>query len=102
MCPLANAGVPMRLLLGESTAGAAPGVEFVAIASRVPLAEPEIERLRGLCRARPTVLAGLQNDAFLDALPEAAVRISAADATPLTRRMVARAVAGLWRAAGGA
>jgi hypothetical protein len=46
------------------------------------------------------VLVGLQNDAFLDALPEAAVRISASDATPLTRRVVARAVAGLWRAAG--
>ena len=97
---LGNAGVPLPLLLGEATA--APGVEFVAIASRVPLADSEIERLRALCRARPTVLVGLQNDAFLDALPEAAVRISASDATPLTRRVVARAVAGLWHAAGGA
>jgi beta-N-acetylhexosaminidase len=99
---LANAGLPMGLLLGESAAGSTPGVELVAIASRVPLADSELERLRALCRARPTVLVGLQNDAFLDALPEAAVRISAADATPLTRRVVARAVAGLWRAAGGA
>jgi beta-glucosidase-like glycosyl hydrolase len=97
---LGNAGLPLPLLLGD--AAATPGVEFVAIASRVPLADSEIERLRGLCQARPTVLVGLQNDAFLDALPEAAVRISASDATPLTRRMVARAVAGLWRAAGGA
>ena len=48
------------------------------------------------------MLVGLQNDAFLDALPEAAVRISASDATPLTRRAVSGAVAGLWRAAGGA
>jgi beta-glucosidase-like glycosyl hydrolase len=95
---LGNAGVPLLLLIGEATT--APGVEFVAIASRVPLADSEIERLRGLCRARPTVLVGLQNDAFLDALPEAAVRISASDATPLTRRTVSRAVAGLWRAAG--
>ncbi len=97
---LGNAGVPLSLLLGE--AKVSPGVEFVAIASRVPLADSEIERLRGLCRARPTVLVGLQNDAFLDALPEAAVRISASDATPLTRRTVSRAVAALWRAAGGA
>ena len=99
---LANAGLPMRLLLAGSAEAGAPGVEFVAIASRVPLADAELERLRTLCRARPTVLVGLQNDAFLDALPEAAVRISAADATPLTRRTVSRAVAGLWRAAGGA
>jgi beta-glucosidase-like glycosyl hydrolase len=98
---LASAGLPMRLLLGEPGAGEPPGVEFVAIASRVPLADSEFERLRALCRARPTVLVGLQNDAFLDALPEAAVRISAADATPLTRRAVSRAIADLWRAAGG-
>jgi beta-glucosidase-like glycosyl hydrolase len=96
---LGDAGVPLPLLLGE--AKVPPGVEFVAVASRVPLADPEIERLRGLCRARPTVLVGLQNDAFLDALPEAAVRVSASDATPLTRRVVSRAVAKLWRAAGG-
>lgn len=97
---LGNAGLPLPLLLGKATG--TPGVEFVAVASRVPLADSELERLRGLCRARPTVLVGLQNDAFLDALPEAAVRISASDATPLTRRVVARAIAGLWRAAGGA
>ena len=45
------------------------------------------------------MLVGLQNDAYLDLLPEAAVRVSAADATPVTRRAVARAAAGLWRAA---
>jgi hypothetical protein len=39
------------------------------------------------------VLVGLQNDAFLDDLPEAALRISAADATPLTRRVLARTLA---------
>jgi hypothetical protein len=98
---LANAGVPMRLLLGETAPAGTPAVELVAIASRVPLAEAELERLRALCRSRATMLVGLQNDVFLDALPEAAVRISAADATPLTRRVVARACAELWRAAGG-
>src|SRR4029453_14923365 len=41
------------------------------------------------------IALGLQNAAFLDDLPEAAVRISASDATPLTRRVVARALARL-------
>jgi hypothetical protein len=85
--------------------GTPPGegtVAFVAVQSRGPLPEAETERLRSLCRAHPAVLVGLQNDAFLEALPEAAVRISAADATPLTRRVVSRTVAGLWREASGA
>jgi len=98
---LGNAGVPLRLLLAEPAAGEEPGVDVVLVQSRVPLPADEVERLRALCRARATVIVGLQNDAFLEALPEAAVRISAADATPLTRRQVARAVAALWRAAGG-
>jgi beta-glucosidase-like glycosyl hydrolase len=70
-----------------------PAVELVAVMTRVPVADSEIERLRALCRERPAVLVGLQNDAFLDDLPEAALRISAADATPLTRRVLARTLA---------
>jgi beta-glucosidase-like glycosyl hydrolase len=103
---LANAGLPMQQLLAAGPGGAAGeggarenAIGFVAIQSRGPLPEAEVERLRALCRARATVLVGLQNDAFLDALPEAAVRISAADATPLTRRVVARELARLWREA---
>lgn len=89
---LAAGGVP-------SAAGAEPALELVAIMSRLPLPDAEIERLRGICRARPTVLLGLQSDAFLDQLPEAALRISAADATPLTRKVVARQLAQLRAAA---
>jgi beta-N-acetylhexosaminidase len=65
-------------------------VELVAVMSRLPMPEAEIERLRALCRKAPTVVVGLQSDGFLDALPEAALRVSASDATPLTRRVVAR------------
>jgi len=39
------------------------------------------------------VLIGLQNDAFLDDVPEAALRVSASDATPLTRTVVAERLA---------
>jgi beta-N-acetylhexosaminidase len=67
-----------------------PALELVAVTTRTPLPEAEVERLRALCHERPTVLLGLQSDAFLDQLPEAALRVSAADATPLTRRVVAR------------
>jgi hypothetical protein len=66
---------------------------MVAVASRKPLPAEEIDGLRARCNERPTILVGLQNDAFLDALPEAALRISAADSTPLTRRVVARLLA---------
>ena len=71
-----------------------PSLEAVAVMSRLALPAAEIERLRALCRERPTAVIGLQNDAFLDDLPEAALRLSASDATPLTRRVVARALAG--------
>jgi beta-glucosidase-like glycosyl hydrolase len=98
---LASAGIPPELLLSGPADPIAGAIGLVAIASRVPLPEAEIERLRGFCRARPTVLVGLQNDAFLEALPEAVVRVSAADATTAARRAVASAVAGVWRAAGG-
>ena len=83
---------------GVRIAADAPAVELLAVMTRVPPAESEIERLRALCRERPTVLIGLQNDAFLDNLPEAALRISAADATPLTRRVLVRTLAARLRA----
>ena len=72
--------------------------EIVVHAGRAPLVGEALERLRARCRQRPTVLLGLQNDSFLDEIPDAALRISAADRTPLTRRVVARRIAGLARA----
>lgn len=74
-----------------------PALELAAIMTRRPVLDVELERLRALCRERPTVLVGLQSDTFLDDLPEAALRISAADATPLTRRVVARTLARMAR-----
>ena len=73
--------------------GSDPAAELVAVMSRLPLPDEELEKIRATCRARPTAVVGLQNDAFLDDLPEAALRISASDGTPLTRRVVARALA---------
>jgi len=91
---LASAGVP----LGEGP----DAVEVAVYAARVPLAGEPLERLRARCRERPTVLIGLQNDSFLDEVPEAAFKLSAADSTPLTRRVVARVLAGRLREAAGA
>ena len=68
----------------------APVVELQAIMTRLPLPHGELERLRALARERPLVLVGFQNDGWLSQVPEAALRISAADATPITRRVVAR------------
>jgi beta-N-acetylhexosaminidase len=73
-------------------------IELIAIASRRPLAADEIERLRARGRARPVVLVALQSDAFLEAVPEAALRIAACDSTPVTRRVLARALAARARA----
>lgn len=70
-------------------------IELVTVASRVPVAADAIERLRALARARPTVLASFQNDVVLDLVPEAAVRVSAADCTLLTREVVAKRIAAL-------
>jgi len=81
-------------------AGATPACEVVAVMSRLPLPEAEVERLRALGCERPLVLIGLQNDAFLPRVPEAAVTISASDATPLTRAEVARRVARVLRESG--
>ena len=84
---LREAGVP--------DGGAAPAADVLVVASRIPLKPERIAELRAHAAARPTVLVGLQNDRFLDALPEAAVRVSAADCTPLTRSVAAERVAGL-------
>jgi len=88
-------------LTAQGIAGAvgdAPALELVAVMTRRPLPDAELEELRMLCRARPTALVGLQSDTFLDDVPEAALRVSASDATPLTRRVVARTLARLARA----
>jgi len=87
---LAAAGVPVG--------GAAPTAQVVAIARRVPLAPEALATLRARCAERPIILVGLQNDAFLARVPEAAVRLSASDCTPLTRRLVAQRLATLRRA----
>ena len=66
------------------------GLDTAPVAPTTPLAE-----LRRRCAERPTILVGLQNDAFLARVPEAAVRVSASDCTPLTRRVVAKRLASL-------
>jgi hypothetical protein len=88
----------LMIPLSETSASGA-ALEVVCVMTRVPVPAAEIERLRALARTRPLALVGLQNDAFLDQVPEAALRISAADATPLTRRVVARRLAGALKAA---
>jgi hypothetical protein len=88
---LHSAGIP--------DGGAAPAVDVFAIASRVPLAPERIAALRAHAAQRPTVVVGLQNDRFLEQVPEAALRLSAADCTPLTRRVVAERLASLRRGA---
>ena len=77
-------------------------VEVIVVATRRPLTDDEIDRMRAIARARPMALVGLQNDAFLEQVPEAALAISAADATPLTRRIVAQALVASARATPGA
>jgi beta-N-acetylhexosaminidase len=79
--------------------GASPAAQVIAVASRVPLTDDALARLRARCAERPTVLVGLQNDAFLARVDSAAVRVSVSDATPLTRRVVARRIAALAREA---
>jgi hypothetical protein len=78
--------------LGVTVRGDAPGAIEV-IASRVPLAPARIEDLRRRARVRPTALVALLADGFLEAVPEAALRISVCDATPLTRKMLAKELA---------
>jgi hypothetical protein len=76
-----------------------PVLDVVVMMTRLPVPADELERLRATCRQRPTVVVGLQNDEFLEDLPEAALRISAADATPLTRTVVAEQLADRLQAA---
>ncbi len=84
---LREAGIP--------DGGAAPAADVIAVASRVPLAPGRLGELRAHAASRPTVLVGLQNDRFLDQVPEAILRLSAADCGPLTRRVVAERLAAL-------
>ncbi|MFN8588320.1 MAG: glycoside hydrolase family 3 N-terminal domain-containing protein [Candidatus Eisenbacteria bacterium] len=86
---LVAAGVPQG--------GASPSAQVIAVCSRKPLADAEIAALRTRCAERPTMLVGLQNDAFLAQVSEAAVTLSAADATPLVRARVAERLAALRR-----
>ena len=89
-------GPQLSAELADAGASIAPdggAAQVIAVMSRLPQPAEEIERLRAECRARPTALVGLQNDYFLEQIPEATQRISASDATPLTRRMVARRLA---------
>jgi beta-N-acetylhexosaminidase len=72
-----------------------PGADVIVVASRVPLAPERLAEIQQHAAARPTVLIGLQNDRFLDHVPAAALRISAADCTPLTRQVVAERLAAL-------
>lgn len=76
-----------------------PAFEVHVVASRRPLEPDRLEALRAACARGPAALVGLQNDAFLVDVPEAALRLSALDATPLTRRVVARRLAGELRRA---
>src|SRR5262249_3951941 len=80
---------------GLDDGGASPAADVIAIASRIPLTAERIAALRQHAANRPTVLVGLQNDRFLDHVPEAALRISASDCTPLARRVVAERLAKL-------
>ena len=79
------------------SAGPSPDAQVVAILSRKPLEPEAIATLRSRCSEKPTVLVGLQNDAFLAQVPEAVVRLSAADGTPLTRARVAARLAAMRR-----
>jgi hypothetical protein len=85
--------------LGVPLAAGEAGARHVEIvASRVPLAAEELARLEARCAAGPTVVVALQADGFLDGLDGAALRISAGDPTPLTRRVIARELAAASRA----
>jgi beta-N-acetylhexosaminidase len=79
--PVASGGEPAAALTVE------------AIASRVPLDASALGALQRRCEQRSTAVVALQADAFLDVMPHAAMLVSACDATPLTRRMVAGAIA---------
>jgi hypothetical protein len=92
---VAGAAIEAGQSPAPGTARGAPtaGLTIEAIASRVPLDAAALEALQRRCEQRPTAVVALQADAFLDALPHAAMLVSACDATPLTRRVVAGVVA---------
>jgi len=95
---LATLGISARAAALEGAGAAATeasraSFRVEAIATRVPLAPSAIETLERRCRETPTVLIALQSDAFLESVKYAALRVSASDATPLTRRAVARRLA---------
>jgi beta-N-acetylhexosaminidase len=78
---------------GVAVGGASPRAQVLVRASRLPMSGPELAALRQRCAERPTALVGLQNDAYLAHVPEAALRLSAGDSTPLTRQRVAKRLA---------
>jgi len=86
---LAAAGIP----LGDLE----PVAQVAVVATRLALEPAKLEALKARCRELPTLVIGLQNDEFLAEVPEAAVTLSASDATPLTRRVVARLLAEMRR-----
>ena len=90
----AGGGPTLARELGEAGfnvggADADADVQLIVRASRLPLTDPERAELQQRCAERPTVLVGMQNDAFLAEIPKAALRLSASDFTPLTRKRVA-------------
>ena len=90
----AGGGPTLARELGEAGfnvggANADADVQLIVRASRLPLTDPERAELQQRCAERPTVLVGMQNDAFLAEIPKAALRLSASDFTPLTRKRVA-------------
>ncbi len=68
-------------------------VNVRVFASRVPLPISTLERLRFDAAEAPLVLVSLQNDDVVDEVRDAALRVSAADSTEVTRRVVAHALA---------
>ena len=90
----APAGRVDATVLGSAAPAGRVGASHIeVIASRVPLPAAELARLQARCAAGPTVVVALQADDCLDQLGDAALRISACDPTPLTRRIIARRIA---------
>jgi beta-glucosidase-like glycosyl hydrolase len=77
------------------TSGGDPpaGLTVEAIASRVPLDAAALQALEQRCAERHTAVVAFQADAFLGSLRHAGMLVSACDATPLTRRIVAGVLA---------
>jgi len=88
---LRRAGLPVA---GNGEARA----QVIAVNDRA-VSPATVARLEAASRAMPTVVVALASEAFLDDLPGAAVRVAAGDDTPVTRRAIARAIAGAVSAA---